>query len=42
MPHLHSQILATQSHLAHQLFDADGFLIAPSLWSEQLARTLAE
>ena len=42
MPNLHSQILATQPHLAHQLFDEDGFLIDPSLWSEQLARTLAE
>ena len=42
MPNLHSQPLATQPHLAHQLFDEDGFLIDPSLWSEQLARTLAE
>ena len=34
MPNLHSQPLATQPHLAHQLFDEVGFLIGPSLWSQ--------
>ncbi len=42
MPNLHSQILASQTHPAHQLFDEDGFLVDPALWSEPLARTLAE
>lgn len=42
MYNLHSQTRATQNHLAYQLFDEDGFLIDPLLWSEQLARTLAK
>jgi dissimilatory sulfite reductase related protein len=42
MHSLHSQTLSTQPPLAHHIFDEDGFLIDPSLWSEQLARSLAE
>lgn len=39
---LNSQTPYAQPHLAHQLFDEDGFLIDTLLWSEQLARTLAQ
>jgi dissimilatory sulfite reductase related protein len=39
---LYSQTLSAQHRFAHQLFDEDGFLIDPLLWSEQLARSLAK